>query len=277
MITASLVTFLHTQEEIKPLVMTLMEKNVDQLYIVDNSPKDTLRPIEQISDKIKYIHNKNTGYGSAHNIALREAIRLQADYHIVINPDIRIEQDTIQKLKTYMDARPEIGLVMPNVVYPNGEQQYLCKLLPTPMDLFLRRFLSRRIGEQQRARFELRFTGYNREMDVPFLSGCFMFLRVSALCEVGLFDERYFMYGEDIDLSRRIHARFRTVFYPGVTIIHAHEAASYKNKKMLFIHIRNIVRYFNKWGWFWDRERKRINRMTLEKLLQTKPNQSISN
>lgn len=266
MVTASIVTYQHTLEEISPLVQSLLKNNVARLYIIDNSPKDTLRAVAEMSDKVMYIHNKNTGYGSAHNIALREAIKLQADYHVVINPDIRIDQDAIRKLEDYMDARPDIGLVMPNIVYPNREQQYLCKLLPTPTDLFLRRFLPKNFRKRKREQFELRFTGYDREMDVPFLSGCFMFLRISVLREVGLFDERYFMYGEDIDLSRRIHAHSRTVFYPGITIVHAHEAASYKSKKMLFIHVRNIVRYFNKWGWFFDRERKMVNKKTLDTL-----------
>ena len=266
MVTASIVTYQHTLEEISPLAQNLLKNNVARLYIIDNSPRDTLRAAAEMLDKVMYIHNKNTGYGSAHNVALREAIKLQADYHVVINPDIRIDQDAIRKLEDYMDERPDIGLVMPNIVYPNGEQQYLCKLLPTPTDLFLRRFLPKNFRKRKREQFELRFTGYDREMDIPFLSGCFMFLRISVLRKVGLFDERYFMYGEDIDLSRRIHAHSRTVFYPRVTIVHAHEAASYKSKKMLFIHIRNIVRYFNKWGWFFDRERKMVNKKTLDTL-----------
>lgn len=268
MITASIVTYRNSLDEINILLKSLLQNSIDKLYIIDNSPDDILSSITSWSDKIEYIPNRtNTGYGSAHNIALTKAMNSHARYHIIVNPDIQIiSNDTIRKLQIYMDHHSDVGLVMPNVIYPNGEQQYLCKLLPTPFDLFIRRFFKQKIWEKRRQQFELRFTGYNREMDVPFLSGCFMFLRVSALREVGLFDERYFMYGEDIDLSRRMHARFRTVFYPKVTIIHAHEAASYKNKKMLFIHIRNIVRYFNKWGWCFDRERKRINRATLSKL-----------
>lgn len=86
-----------------------------------------------------------------------------------------------------------------------------------------------------------------------------MFFRVEALKDVGLFDERFFMYPEDIDITRRMHAKYRTMFYPFVSIVHAHAAASKTNKKMLKIHILNMIKYFNKWGWLFDKERKQFN------------------
>jgi len=79
-----------------------------------------------------------------------------------------------------------------------------------------------------------------------------------------MFDERFFMYPEDIDLTRRIHRKYRTVFYPEVSVVHQHAQGSYSNVKLLFIHIRNMVRYFNKWGWFFDKERREINNEILK-------------
>jgi GT2 family glycosyltransferase len=105
----------------------------------------------------------------------------------------------------------------------------------------------------------MRASGYNKTMNVPYLSGCFMFLRVKALKEIGLFDERFFMYPEDIDLTRRIHSKYQTVFYPEVSVIHNHAQDSYKNYRMLWIHISNMVKYFNKWGWIFDSERRKVN------------------
>ena len=101
-------------------------------------------------------------------------------------------------------------------------------------------------------RYELRFTGYRDVMDVPYLSGCFMLFRTSALKRVGLFDERFFMYPEDIDITRRMNAEFRTVFFPGATIVHDHARQSYKSAKLLLVHVVNTVKYFNKWGWIRD-------------------------
>ena len=245
----------------------VLRSPVDLLYIVDNSPHDTLANIQSLSSRLYYIHSPhNVGYGSAHNIAIRNAIEQGSRYHVVVNPDIHFDDTVIPALTAYVDSNPDVGLVMPRVVYPNGDLQYLCKLLPTPRDLILRRFMPRNMGRKSRDRYELRHWSYDCEANIPSLSGCFMFLSLQAINDVGMFDERYFMYGEDIDLSRRIHDRYKTMYYPGVTIVHDHQQASYHNAKMLRIHIANIIKYFNKWGWFFDRQRRIVNRQCLNNL-----------
>lgn len=82
----------------------------------------------------------NCGYGAGHNIAIREAMEVGAIYHVIVNPDIYFGEGVLEQLVAYMNVNKEIGLVMPKILYPNGELQYLCKLLPTPFDLLLRRF-----------------------------------------------------------------------------------------------------------------------------------------
>jgi GT2 family glycosyltransferase len=104
-------------------------------------------------------------------------------------------------------------------------------------------------------------------MFVPYLSGCFMLLRQSALQEIGLFDERFFMYPEDIDLTRRMAERYETIYFPEVSVVHEHGAASYKSVRMLIVHVYNLVKYFNKWGWINDPIRERLNQRTLKNLL----------
>jgi hypothetical protein len=101
-------------------------------------------------------------------------------------------------------------------------------------------------------------------MNIPYLSGCFMFFRTKALQDVGLFDERFFMYMEDVDLSRRMHSKYKTIFLPTVSIYHEYEKASYKNFKSLKMHLKSSIQYFNKWGWFIDKERKKINIKALQ-------------
>lgn len=217
--------------------------------------------------KIKYIHSVNLGYGAGHNIAIRESIDIGATYHIVVNPDIYFEEGVIEKLIIYMNKYSEVGLVMPRVLYPNGELQYLCKLLPTPFDLLFRRFLPwRRYVEKKNEKYELRFTNYSREMEVPSLSGCFMFVRIAVLKKVGGFDERYFMYAEDLDLCRRIGKVSRTMYYPNVVVYHEYAKGSYKNRRLLRYHLSSVVKYFNKWGWVWDLDRKIINKRILDNL-----------
>jgi len=80
-----------------------------------------------------------------------------------------------------------------------------------------------------------------------------------------MFDRQFFMYPEDIDLSRRIHRKFRTVYYPNVQVVHNHAQESYANTKLLFIHIVNMIKYFNKWGWIFDKERKQVNKEILQR------------
>ena len=181
-----------------------------------------------------------------------------------------------QKMVDYMENHPEVGLLSPKVFYPNGEVQYLCKMLPSPIDLIGRRFLPQSWTQKRNERFELRQTGYDKEMNIPYLSGCFMLLRTEALKKVGLFDERFFMYPEDIDLTRRIHKEYKTIFYPEAKVIHNHKKASYKSRRYLWIHIVNMCRYFNKWGWLFDKERRLMNRLTLQSLTADSRTQSVS-
>ena len=108
----------------------------------------------------------------------------------------------------------------------------------------------------------MHFADYESEMNVPYLSGCFMFLRKSVIEEVGVFDEGIFMYGEDTDLNRRIYQKYRTMYYPKVTIIHAFEKGSHKNFRLFWIHVKAAIYYLNKWGWFFDKERRDINKKT---------------
>jgi GT2 family glycosyltransferase len=101
-------------------------------------------------------------------------------------------------------------------------------------------------------------------MFVPYLSGCFMLLRQESLRKIGLFDERFFMYPEDIDLSRRMAVCYDTLFFPLATVTHEHGAASRKSLRMLLIHLVNIFKYFNKWGWIHDPIREQLNCRTLK-------------
>ena len=265
MINVSIVLYNTSFEEIERLVRILRQATcVDNIYLVDNSP--IINPkFKNLA--VEYIfNNKNIGYGAAHNIALNQSVVQNTTYHLVVNPDIIFEHEILEKIQYFMNINTEIGHLMPKVFYPDGQIQYLCKLLPMPFDLILRRFLPAKWTEKQSRKFEMRASGYNKIMDVPYLSGCFMFLRISALKEVGLFDERFFMYPEDIDLTRRMHQKYRTVFYPEVSVIHHHAQGSYKSYRMLWVHISNMMKYFNKWGWFFDKERKEVNETILKQL-----------
>ena len=239
-----------------------------KLFLIDNSPTDDLRGLAN-HQRIEYYHNpSNPGFGAAHNIALKKAIYFGSKYHLVLNPDVYFEAGTIEKIVQYMDENTTIGNLMPKVVYPDGAIQYLCKLLPTPYDWIGRRFNPLKpMVDKRNQIFELRFTGYNQIMEVPYLSGCFMFLRLDAIKEVGFFDEGIFMYGEETDLCRRLIAKnYKTIFYPEVTITHEFAKGSHKSWRLTWIGIKSAIYYFNKWGWFFDSQRSKINKEILSKL-----------
>lgn len=267
MITASIVTYHHTAAEIKIVLDCVIDSSVNKIYLIDNTNNDLLRELQDLSPKVRYIHNENIGYGGAHNIAIRDAMSLGSTYHVVVNPDIYFDKGTIESLAEYMDKNPDVGQVMPKVFYPNGDVQYLCKLLPTPSDLIIRRFIPfKTLKRKLDYRYELKMFNYDDIAEIPSLSGCFMFLRCEVLKQVGLFDDRYFMYAEDLDLCRRIGEVSKTIFYPNVSVVHNYEKGSYKGGRLLKYHIDSIVKYFNKWGWFFDRYRSNKNNITIKQI-----------
>jgi GT2 family glycosyltransferase len=268
MITASIVSYQSPKEDLQTAITCVANSVVDSIYIIDNTPNDNMREFVQgLSEKIVYIQGHgNVGYGAGHNIAIRMAMKTNAQYHMVMNPDLQFAPEVIDRISGFMDSDVSIAQVMPKVLSPNGDIQYLCKLIPTPIDVIFKRFLPKRFYERTAIRYQLKFADYDKQMNVPCLSGCFMFFRISALETVGLFDEVFFMYAEDFDITRRMHKMFKTMYYPEVSIIHAHAAESYKRLKFFGIHIVNIIKYFNKWGWFIDKERREINKKILKDL-----------
>lgn len=264
-LTVSIVLFKTPINDIHQVIESLkFFKGKLHLFFIDNSPTDELR-FECLSTlPFDYIHlPKNPGFGTAHNVAIKIAQEMGCNYHLVLNADVYFCRDIISPMLKYLDEHPRIGQIMPKVLNEDGTLQRLCKLVPTPTDLLLRRFFNRQTKERINSHFELHKSGYNKIIFVPYLSGCFMLLRQSALKEIGLFDERFFMYPEDIDLTRRMAVQYETIFFPEVSVVHKHDAASYKSWMMLLIHIKNLILYFNKWGWFYDPIRRELNRKTL--------------
>lgn len=230
------------EQEVNPLLEVLtIAHGLEQIYLIDNSESDTSSRMK-VLDKVTYIHmDTNVGYGAASNVALRQT---PSPLHLVLNSDIILRAEDLEKMVDYMDQHPDVVAMMPHVVGPDGCYQGLCRTLPSPWDLIRRRFLHLS-SHNVIAETDIPDQGLN----IPYLSGCCMLLRTESVRRVGYFDERFFMYPEDIDLSRRLHETGRTLYWPGVTIIHNHRRASYHSPRMLWVHIVNMCRYFNKWGW----------------------------
>ena len=265
-ISASVVLFRTPKQFLQKVYDSVIQSGFSvDLFFIDNSPTPCIEPGDFPLARYTFT-GRNLGYGAGHNIAIRQVID-SSTYHFVLNPDISFDPITLPSIVHFMESDATIGQVMPQVLYPNGEIQYLCKLVPSPLDLLARKFLPsllKPLLEPRMHQFELRATGYQSIMDVPYLSGCFMALRTVALKQIGLFDERFFMYPEDIDLTRRMAESYRTTYYPEVRIFHDHARESYASPHMLWVHITNLFRYFNKWGWLWDEQRSRLNKKALK-------------
>ena len=265
--TACIVTYNTGQEELRKIIGCFQKIRLRfKLWISDNSEKDELRELIEgfLDDRIEYIfNNSNDGFGTGHNVVIKKLIegKVESEFHLMVNADVFFEENTIEKIVDYMRGNRNIGQIGPKIYGLDGKVTKSCRLLPSPVNLIFRRFLPLKwIVEKLDYDYEMKWYDYKEIIDVPILSGCFIFVRTDVLKEIGGFDKRYFMYMEDYDLCRRIGQKHRTVFYPKAEIIHEHGKASYKSRKMMMLHVNSAIKYFNKWGWFFDKERKEKNR-----------------
>lgn len=266
-ITACIVLYRNDRDILQKAIESFLNTELSiKLYLIDNSPTNQLKDICK-DERVKYIfNNANVGFGAGHNIAIKESIRIGSKYHLILNPDVEYKTNTLENLVNFLNINVDVGLVSPKTLYPNGNVQYLCRMLPTPFDFFAKRFIPNKLLPVFRIwldNYEFKNKDYNKIMEVPFLSGCFMLIRTEVFEKIGLFDENIFMYTEDIDLCRRIFKSYKTIYYPEVSIIHGYERGSAKDLKLLLISIKSAIYYFNKWGWFWDNDRVIINRKIL--------------
>lgn len=278
MITASIVTYQHHLLDIEPVLRSLIASPVDVVYIIDHSEDmfDLEPELNEFKDRIftgedavkkkvdngftvHYLRHENNGYGGGHNVALKRARQLGSKYHLVVNPDIWFGPRVIPELIDYMDKHDDVAQMMPKVLYPNGDVQPLAKMLPTPFDMFGRLCLPGPLINKRNRHFELYYSNYEMTLNVPYLSGCFMFFRMDAMEEVGYFDEHFFMYAEDIDITRRLHEKYKTLYYPKIPVYHKFSRGSRHSLWLFWVHVSNIVMYFNKWGWRKDERRDEFN------------------
>ncbi|MCP1225889.1 glycosyltransferase [Sebaldella sp. S0638] len=263
---ASMVIYNNSFEEIERVIKEYYSENIEQkLIVIDNTNTGYLKEkIFALEPDVDYILSENVGYGTANNIAIKKYAE-NSKYFLIINPDIFVSLENIKKLIKYADTKDNFGIIMPKILSESNEIQYLCKLLPTPLNLFSRRFLFKlSYFNKLNYDYELRFLDYNSEFVVPVLSGCFMFCLSENLIREKGFDEEFFMYLEDVDLSRRMY-KYNNYYYPEIEVYHIHKKESFKSLKMTIEHIKSGIKYFNKWKWFLDEERKEINNCILKK------------
>lgn len=258
-LSASFVCWHTDPQELAACLEMTARAEVGAVYVVDNAREQAIADVCTNFKGVEYIPSDNRGYGAGHNIAIRRAMASGADYHLVSNTDISCDPAALRRLTAYMEAHRDVVLAHPRITGEDGCEQYTARRLPDPFDLIIRRFTPSWFMPRRRAVYLLKHSDKRKPLNVPYVQGSFMLMRTDALKEVGLFDERFFMYPEDIDLTRRLHAFGRTMYVPGATVVHRHRQASRRSARLLSVHIFNMISYFNKWGWFSDPQRKLFN------------------
>jgi GT2 family glycosyltransferase len=263
MINISIVLYNAPYNQVKALIDSLtINANLNKIYLIDNSEFET---DGYQSQQVQYIFvGKNIGFGAGHNIAIRESIRDHVEYHLVINYDLKISAQVIDRLLAKMDEDGTIGIIMPKVVNENHEVQLSPKLIPTPFYVLISAFRPlRKLFKADHENYTMKHY-LNMTLNLPIITGCFSLFRVKVLSEVGMYDDRFFMYFEDDDISKRIHQKYQTIYFPEVTIVHSHQRGATKSMKLFFIFALSAIRYFNKHGWFFDKSRSQINSAILK-------------
>lgn len=259
-ISASLVLFHNDPDQYSQAIRSFLEGSSGTLYVLDNSTFPLSNDLF-LHPRVCYLYSgKNLGFGKAHNRAFKMAIG-SSDLHLILNPDIAFDSEVLVILAKFFESHPSVGAVMPRINYPDGSLQRLCKLLPTPIDLIFRRFIPNKLIKSYiNIKYEMHRLPQDRPSCVPTLSGCFLLIRSDLLGYIGGFDERFFMYMEDVDLVRRIGDIAKTVYLPSVHVVHGYEKGSYRNWKLLGYHLLSAIKYFFKWGWFFDNTRSERNK-----------------
>lgn len=208
-----------------------------QVCVVDNaSPDGSAAMVAQDFPQVLLIANPdNPGYPTANNQGLR-LLGFEGDcaaaprYALLLNPDTEVPPDALAQVLTIMDARPEFGVLGPKLVRPDGSLDLACRRsFPSPEVSFYRMAgLSRLFPRSRRfGRYNLTYLDPDQEAEVDSVVGAFMLVRREAIARVGLLDDTFFMYGEDLDWAFRIkQAGWRVLYAPQVTVLHVKRAAS---------------------------------------------------
>ncbi|MBS4876457.1 MAG: glycosyltransferase family 2 protein [Acutalibacteraceae bacterium] len=246
-ITASVVTY-NSRNEITGVLESLMSSvSVDlTVYVVDNaSTDDTVSYIRQNYPNVVVLPSeKNLGYGGGHNIAIN---MVDSDYHVVINPDIKFQNDVLRKMYDYMEEHKDVVLLSPKILNSDGSEQFLPKRHPSFKYVLAGKLEEHgEIFRKWRSEYTRANEVISEPVEVDVCTGCFMFFRMDALKKCKGFDELFFMYFEDFDLTRRVKQFGKAMFVPQISVEHEWKREN-KSGKTSKIMISSFLKYMRKW------------------------------
>ncbi len=199
-----------------------------EVIVVDNRPSAGFAEVLKTTySEARYFANaKNLGFGGAMNVGIRQA---RGKYVLIFNPDIIVKEGSLESLVAFMEAHSDVGIVGPRLVNPDGSLQHSSYRLPTWLLPVYRRTPIGKLGFAKKVIDHYFRTDepHEKTMDVDAMIGAALFCRRDILLEVGMFDERYFLYYEDNDLCRKFwEAGYRVVYYPKAEFMHYHRRAT---------------------------------------------------
>lgn len=244
---------------VKNCIKTIFESEFNQPYeiiVVDNDSGDGIEQmLRERFSAVRFIQTgANLGMGAGNNAGIRAA---RGKYILILNPDIFVFKDSLQKLYDFFREHEEVGLVAPRLLNPDKTLQYTCYRWHKFFTPVLRRtFLGRlSFAKKELDRFLMRDWDHATTREVDWIQGSCFLIPKKVFDKAGLFDDRFFMYFEDTDLCRRIkNAGYKNVYLAEAEVIHLHrrQSADAGGVKALFnrltrIHIASWLKYMWKW------------------------------
>jgi GT2 family glycosyltransferase len=222
-----------------------------ELILVDNNSGDDLSGLSRGFNNFKLIKNDtNLGMGAGNNLGIKKA---EGDFILVLNPDTELRVNTIKTMFNYLKQEDEVAILGPKLLNPDLSLQYSCARFPKPWTPIFRRTFLGYFFKKHIDWFLMKDFSHSEIKEVDWLMGSCLLFRSK---DFPGFDERYFMYFEDIDLCRSFKEQGKKIVYhPGAEVIHDHARGSAKNpwylaffSKLTREHIKSCLRYFLKWG-----------------------------
>lgn len=249
-ITGSIVLFKENLTDLHKTIDSFMQiESNKKLFLIDNTPNKFFEYVF-VHENIEYIPvEENIGFGAAHNRILSK-IENKSTYHLILNPDVFFNNGVIENLIFQLEKDKTIAMIAPKVLFPNKEHQYSCRKYPSILELIIRRFsFLKPIFKKVIYNGEYRKKDLSKPFLADYLTGCFQLYKTEDFVKVKGFDERYFLYMEDVDICKKIDVLGKTkLYYPKVEIIHVLKQGSSKNLKLFLLHISSAIKYFLKWG-----------------------------
>lgn len=244
----------NTREDLGKCLTTLKEKlGGRETIVVDNGSSDGSR--EMVAEEFPWarlVDNPgNPGYASACNKGLAATSH---PYALILNSDVEFLEDGLDEVIDYLDAHPEVGALGPMVLNSDGSRQMSCRRFPSMRQNIVHGFLGDFWPDNPFTRsYQMKDMRREEIREADWVSGAAMFVRRSAVEQVGGFDESYFMYVEDVDLCWRLkRAGFKVVYHPSFRLIHhVGRTSSQQSVRMLYEHHRSMYVFFRKryTGW----------------------------